>query len=166
MIPDVAAATRTLENVTASPFVPAEFSPPTNLVADDFHLEPLGPQHNEADHVAWTSSIEHIRATPGFSDGNWPPVNGMTLDANLSDLRRHADDFAARRGFTFTVLDPVDGEVIGCVYLYPAAADDHDVTVQSWVRASRAELDIPLADTIATWLAAAWPWSRVDRAGR
>ena len=152
--------------MTGRPFVPADFSPPTALATDDFRLEPLGPQHNEADHAAWMSSIEHIRATPGYPDGNWPPVEGMTLDANLSDLRSHADDFAARKGFTFTVLDPADGDVIGCVYLYPAAADDQDVTVQSWVRVSRAELDVPVADAVAAWLDAAWPWPRVDRAGR
>ncbi|WP_245607129.1 GNAT family N-acetyltransferase [Pseudonocardia spinosispora] len=154
----------TFQTVASSPFVPADFSPPTTLTTDDFRLEPLGPRHNEDDHRAWSSSIEHIRATPGFPDGSWPPVDGMTLEANLSDLRRHADDFAARRGFTFTVLDPGDGDVIGCVYLYPAV--DHDVTVQSWVRASRAELDVPLADAIAGWLTAQWPWRRVDRAGR
>ncbi|MBB6377418.1 hypothetical protein BKA01_004676 [Pseudonocardia eucalypti] len=38
--------------------------------------------------------------------------------------------------------------------------------MQSWVRASRAELDATLADAVATWLAADWPRSWVDRAGR
>ena len=147
-------------------FVPVDFNPPTALVTDQFRLEPLGPQHNDADHAAWTSSIEHIRATPGYPDGRWPPLNGMSLEANLSDLRRHAADFAERRGFTFTVLDPVAGDVIGCVYLYPTTSADHDVTVQSWVRADRAELDVPLADAVAGWLAADWPWEHVDRCGR
>ena len=32
----------------------------------------------------------------------------MTLEENLADLRRHADDFTWRAGFTFTVLDPDD----------------------------------------------------------
>lgn len=112
------------------------------------------------------SSIEHIRSTPGFPDGNWPPLAGMTLDKNLSDLQHHADDFAQRRGFTFTVLDPSDNDVIGCVYLYPSATDDWDVTVQSWVRANRSELDQPLADALASWLSSDWPWQRVDRCGR
>ncbi|HEU4568725.1 MAG TPA: hypothetical protein VFR99_11880 [Marmoricola sp.] len=133
---------------------------------DQFRLEPLGPQHNESDHAAWTSSIEHIRSTPGYPDGNWPPPDGMTLERNLADLRRHADDFAHRRGFTFTVLDPVGRDVIGCVYVYPSPSDDWDVTVQSWVRADRAELDVPLADAVARWLATDWPWTRVDRCGR
>ena len=152
--------------MTGALFVPADFTPPTSLDTDQFRLEPLGPQHNEADHAAWMSSIDHIRATPGYADGDWPPVEGMTLDANLSDLRGHADDFAARRGFTFTVLDPDDGDVIGCVYLYPAATDDEDVTAKSWVRASRAKLDVPLADAVVAWLDAVWPWARVNRAGR
>jgi hypothetical protein len=29
-------------------------------------LEPLGPEHNEQDYDAWTSSMEHIAETPGF----------------------------------------------------------------------------------------------------
>ncbi|HEY3926177.1 MAG TPA: hypothetical protein VGL75_16565 [Acidothermaceae bacterium] len=152
--------------MTADEFVPADFTPPTSLVAVQFRLEPLGPQHNEADYAAWMSSIEHIRSTPGFPDGNWPPLAGMTLDKNLSDLQHHADDFAQRRGFTFTVLDPSDNDVIGCVYLYPSATDDWDVTVQSWVRANRSELDQPLADALASWLSSDWPWQRVDRCGR
>jgi hypothetical protein len=147
-------------------FVPVGFEPPRSLVTDRFRLESLGPQHNAADHAAWMSSIEHIRATPGFPDGTWPPLNGMSLEANLADLRRHAADFAAGAGFTFTVLDPADSEVIGCVYLYPTASADYDVTVQSWVRADRAELDAPLADAVDAWLASKWPWERVDRCGR
>lgn len=147
-------------------FVPLGFAPPTTLVTDRFRLEPLGPQHNEKDHAAWTSSIEHIRSTPGYPDGDWPPLDGMTLEENLADLRRHADDFARRAGFTFTVLDPRDDDVIGCVYLYPSRAPEWDVEVQSWVRADRAELDGALADAVAGWLAADWPWTRVDRCGR
>ena len=152
--------------MTADQFVPVDFEPPTSLETDQSRLEPLGPQHNEADLAAWTSSIEHIRSTPGFPDGSWPPLNGMTLEENLSDLRRHADDFTRRAGFTFTVLDPTDNEVIGCVYLYPTASAAWDVTVQSWVRADRSELDVPLANAVAGWLASDWPWARVDRCGR
>ena len=81
---------------------------------DHFLLEPLGPEHNEDDHEAWSSSIEHIRATPGFLDSRWP--HPMTLDENRADLERHARDFAQRSGFTYTVLDPADRDVIGCVY--------------------------------------------------
>lgn len=111
----------------------------------------IGGVQSEARHPG----IEHIRATPAYPDGSWPPVNGMSLEANLADLRRHAADFAASKGFTFTVLDPADGDVIGCVYLYPTASADCDVTAQSWVRAeNRAGLDAPVADAVDAWLAA------------
>jgi hypothetical protein len=125
----------TVPDMTSDEFVPIDFKPPTSLATDQFHLEPLGPQHNQADHAAWMSSIEHIRSTPGYANGRWPPLSGMTLEQNLADLRRHADDFAAGAGFTFTVLDPGDSDVIGCVYLYPSASQEYDVTVRSWVRA-------------------------------
>ena len=95
-----------------------------------------------------------------------PPADGMTLEQNLADLRRHAEHFTQRVGFTFTVLDPGDNDVIGCVYLYPSNSEEWDVTVQSWVRADRSDLDGPLADAVASWLAAEWPWRRVDRCGR
>jgi len=146
-------------------FVPAGFIAPRSLATDRFRLEPLGPRHNDADHAAWMSSIQHVRATVGFPDGGWPPEDGMTLEENLADLTRHARDFETGRGFTFTVLDPVDDDVIGCVYLYPAA-DEHDVEVQSWVRADRADLDVPLADAVAHWIATDWPWRHPDRMGR
>lgn len=152
--------------VVTDAFVPADFDPPTLLETDGFRLELLGPRHNESDHAAWTSSIEHIRSTPGYPDGGWPPLEGMSLAENLDDLTRHAADFEARRGFTFTVLDAGDREVIGCVYLYPSASSEHDVEVQTWVTAARADLDQVLADAVAAWLSHAWPWERPDRLGR
>lgn len=144
-----------------APFVPFDFEPPTSLITEHFRLEPLGPQHNESDHRAWTSSIEHIRSTPGYPDGRWPPVGGMTPEENQSDLERHAADFVARKGFTFTVMDSDGGEVIGCVYMYPSKDTAYDVHIQSWVSADRAQLDVPLADAVAEWVGDVWPWKRV-----
>lgn len=147
-------------------FVPMEFDPPTQLVTDQFRLEPLGPQHNEADLAAWTSSVAHIRSTPGYPDGNWPPVDGMTLERNLQDLTRHAADFEKRTGFTFSVLQPDGSDVIGCVYIYPTTEPGYQAEVQSWVRADHAKLDSVLADAVAAWLDSDWPWERVYRHGR
>ncbi|MFB9073209.1 GNAT family N-acetyltransferase [Citricoccus parietis] len=112
------------------------------------------------------SSVEHIRSTPGYPDGNWPPPEGYSLERNLKDLERHAADFPAKKGFTYTVLDPADGDVIGCVYLYPPDREGFDVSVQSWVRASHAHLDGQLAEAVVEWIAADWPWKRPDRYGR
>ena len=144
------------------PFVPDDFQPPLELAGDGFLLEPLGPQHNEDDYDAWSSSIEHIRATPGYADGRWP--RPMTLEENRADLERHARDFAARSGFTYTVLDPSDRGVIGCVYIYPDKKGAHDATVQSWVRATRADRDAALRELVSGWLGEVWPFERIDYA--
>jgi len=141
-------------------FVPPDFAVPSSLETPQFRLEPLGPQHNDADYAAWTSSIEHIRSTPGYPDGNWP--DDRPIADNLRDLRRHADDFAHRRGFTYTVLDPATADVIGCVYIYPSADDPRRAAVQSWVRASRSELDVPLWHAVSAWLEAVWPFPDVS----
>ena len=148
----------------ATSFVPDGFDPPTRLDGDGFWLEPLGPEHNEADHAAWTSSIEHIRATPGFPQGEWP--HEMPLAANLEDLVEHADDFRERRGFTYTVRSQGDGDVIGCVYIYPDADGATEAHVSSWMRASHAELDVPLVDAVTAWLARDWPFGHVRYAAR
>src|SRR5216684_7877357 len=94
-------------------FVPVDFAVPEGLTAEEFRLEPLGPRHNAADYAAWTASIAHIQATPGFAGKAWP--HEMSLAENLRDLERHAQDFAERRGFTYTVLSTGTGEVTGCV---------------------------------------------------
>lgn len=129
-------------------FVPDDFEVPVNLAGPGFRLEPLGPEHNDSDHRAWVSSIEHIRATPGFPWGSWPPPGGLSLNENLRDLEQHADDFSRRVGFTYTVLDNED-RVIGCVYMYPSGPDPEVTNVRSWGTASRAELDTVLHQAVS-----------------
>lgn len=145
-------------------FVPADFVPPARLDHECFHLRPLGVDHNESDYAAWTSSMDHIHATPGFEGSAWPVP--MTLEENRGDLGRHAADFAARTGFTYTVLTP-DGEtVIGCVYIYPTEDGTHAAKVRSWVRATDADLDPVLHHVVSAWLETDWPFVRVDYAAR
>jgi hypothetical protein len=140
-------------------FVPTGFDPPTRLTVAEFRLEPLGPEHNERDYAAWSSSMDHIRRSPGYGKGgNWP--RQMSLDENRADLERHARDFFDRAGFTFTVLNRSD-EVVGCVYVYPADDGVHDARVLSWVRESEAQHDGAFRRGIADWLSSdAWPFTR------
>ena len=145
-------------------FVPPDFAVPPRLETSEFVLEPLGPEHNELDYDAWTSSMEHIAATPGFTDSSWP--REMTRDENRADLQRHADDFRTRRGFTYTVLDPASRDVIGCVYIYPVSGSDYDACALSWVRGSHAHLDIPLWRAVSEWLESDWPFAGVEYAPR
>jgi hypothetical protein len=146
-------------------FVPDDFDPPRGLSEARFRLEPLGPQHNDADYVAWTSSMAHIRDTPGFTTGRWP--REMTLDQNRDDLLRHERDFETRTGFTYTVLAG-EADVVGCVYIYPPVPHPEPgaAHVDSWVRADRAELDAPLYRAVSDWLDRDWPFRRVDYPAR
>ena len=144
-------------------FVPDDFVVPLGLLGEGFWLEPLGPRHNEGDYRAWTSSMSHIWATPGFADWTWP--REMTLAENLGDLERHAADFAARSGFTYTVRAAGSDEIIGCVYIYPLA-DGQGADVRSWVSAGRASLDVALYEAVLGWLRSAWPFATVRYAPR
>ncbi|HEY1698877.1 MAG TPA: N-acetyltransferase [Trebonia sp.] len=146
-------------------FVSADFGVPSGLSTELFVLEPLGARHNESDLAAWSSSIEHIQATPGLVGWGWP-TRVYTLAENESDLVRHAADFAERKGFTYTVLDPATREVIGCLYLYPSRRDGFDVHARSWVRADRASLDKSLYDAVTRWLAESWPFRNPEYAQR
>jgi RimJ/RimL family protein N-acetyltransferase len=145
-------------------FVPSDFEVPLGLETSEFVLEPLGPEHNEHDYDAWTSSMEHIAETPGYPDGSWP--REMTLNESRADLQRHADDFRNRKGFTYTVLDPASRDVIGCVYIYPLPDSDYDACALSWVRKSHAQLDTPLWHAVSEWLESDWPFATFEYAPR
>lgn len=143
---------------SAMSFVPDDFDPPLTLEGPGFHLEPLGPVHNERDHAAWMSSVDHINATPGFGHADWDdwPVP-MSLEKNLEDMVMHARHFEERRGFTYSVLDGDD--VIGCLYIYPTKHEGHDADVASWVTASRASMDVVVWRAISDWLGEVWPFT-------
>lgn len=143
------------------PFVSDEFSVPVGFEGPGFHLEPLGPEHNERDHEAWTSSMDHIHSTPG-DWGDWP--HPMTLEENMADMEMHAHEFANREAFTYSVLDGDD--VIGCVYIYPDQQEGSDAHVSSWVRKSRAEMDAVVFRAVRAWLESEWPFETFRYAER
>ena len=153
----------TLGWLVTAPLVPDEFEVPVRFEAALFVLEPLGPEHNERDHEAWSSSIDHIHATPGFTGRRWPQP--MSLDENLADLEAHRTDFDSRAGFAYTVLDPQTDEVIGCVYVDPDRAQAGGATVRSWVRVTHADLDQPLREAVGDWLERDWPFASVRSPG-
>jgi hypothetical protein len=90
----------------------------------------------------------------------------MTLEENLADLRRHAQDFAQRSGFTYTVIEAGSGRVIGCVYIYPSREQTGVTDVRSWVRTDRADLDPVLHEAVSAWLTTDWPFTAVAYAAR
>lgn len=142
-----------------TPFVPHDFEAPASFTGPGFQLEPLGPAHNERDYAAWTGSIDHIRATPGFPDpdDDWPYP--MSLDDNMRDMEMHARHFDEKRGFTYSILN--DDVVFGCVYIYPSRGVEGAASVSSWVTEDRAEMDRVVYDCLLAWLAD-WPFEAVE----
>jgi hypothetical protein len=146
------------------------FGPPRELRAAHFRLEPLGPQHNERDHPAWMSSIDHIHSTPGFTAADWAgdawPF-AMSRDDNLADLVKHAEEFESGEAFAYTVLDPETDDVIGCAYVDPDDTGAADAMCRCWVRASHSNLDGPLYVALVRWFEGPqWPFTTVRFPGR
>jgi hypothetical protein len=79
----------------------------------------------------------------------------MTLEENLADLERHADDFVNRTGFTYSILD--GDEVIGCLYIYPSKGEQGNAMVRSWVTETRSHMDATVWRDVSAWLAGIWP---------
>jgi hypothetical protein len=147
------------------PLVPADFTVPAGLATELFTLELLDLRHNESDYAAWTSSVAHIKATPGFGGRTWLDLD-LSLADNAADIGTHVAQFADRTRFAYTVLDPGSAEVIGCLYIGSSDRDGHDADVRSWTRGDRAHLDRPLYDAVSRWLSDAWPFRHPDYAAR
>jgi hypothetical protein len=90
----------------------------------------------------------------------------MTLEENLTDLQRHAEDFAQRSGFTYTVLARPSDRVIGRVYIYPSGSADGAAEVRSWSGKTRPILTSPVHDAVSAWLTNAWPFTAIRYAPR
>lgn len=103
-------------------FYPDDAPVPVELRADDFLLRPLRAADASLDFEAVMATQEALRRDNG---GRWPRPD-FTLEENVADLHGHAADFGARRGFTYTVMDPTETRCLGCVYIYPPEDDGEE----------------------------------------
>jgi hypothetical protein len=67
------------------------------------------------DHEAVLSSASYLRS---WSDSDWPAA-GFPLTENRRELAWHDEEHAARIAFTYSVLDPEEQHVLGCIYVRP-----------------------------------------------
>ena len=143
----------------AMTFYPDDAPVPTELRTAEFLLRPLRAADVDLDYEAVMTTQEALRRGSG---GTWPRPD-FTLEENLADLQGHEADFRARRGFTYTIMDPNETRCLGCVYAYPPEDDgdgrdrEYDAVVWFWVRP-----DCVAADLDRRLLAALVPWLRSD----
>jgi len=155
-------------SVTASPrptpFVPTDFAVPATLETSEFRLRMLTVHDVVRDFDAVMSSVEHCKTVwPG---GRWP--EGLTLEQNLIDLGWHQKEFQTRRSFAYTVVNPSESMVLGCVYVEPTRKRGFDAEVYLWVRQSELAggLEDRLHAAVEAWIAKAWPFEVAAFPGR
>ena len=144
------------------PFSTSILPVPMGLRTADCVLQPLRASDVERDYEAVMASQEPLRHRTG---GRWPRAD-FTLAENLTDLEEHEADFAAHRGFTYTVLDPSATRCLGCVYAYPLDTDAEDTAeaaVWFWVRPEcvAAGIDQRLLAALIPWLRDDFAFTRV-----
>ena len=146
-------------------FYPDDAPVPAGLRSDELVLRPLRATDVELDYEAVMATQEDLRRGSG---GAWPRPD-FTLEENLADLQGHEADFLARRGFTYTVMDPTETRCLGCVYAYPPYDDgdgrdrDYEALVWFWVRPDRVadDLDRRLLTALVPWLQSDFAFARV-----
>lgn len=105
--------------------VPDEFAVPERLEDERFTLRMLAVTDVVKDFAAINQRV--------LADGTPDPWSETSFLQNLAGLGWHETEFRIRRSFSYTVVSPDESEVIGCVYFYPPADDEHDVDVRMWV---------------------------------
>ena len=143
---------------------------PDGLRTGAFVLRPITADDAPADHAAVMESRDFLRT---WEQSTWP-TDDFTVEENRTDLvgleQRHRDGIA----FTYTVVDPVTDECLGCIYLFSTTArflavseitpigtanwTDYAAVTYFWVRASRLaeHLDRRLLEALRGWLATDW----------
>ena len=147
-----------------APFVPAGFVVPERLETAEFRLRMLTVRDVIADYEAVTTSAAHLKTV--FPGGGWP--DGLTLEQNLIDLGWHQKEFQRRSSFAYTVVDPSERRVLGCVYIDPTRQPGCDAEATLWARQSELAtgLETRLVTAVRDWLARLWPFQRVAYPGR
>ncbi len=155
-------------------FYPENALVPELLKSDEFLVRPLRATDVELDYDAVISSRAELWLRNG---GRWPR-EGFTLEENLIDLVRHEREHLERTAFTYTVMNPMETECLGCIYIMPLESlpqsveesaeafveiGDYEAWSTFWVRQSRLadNLDQRLLHELLVWFNTDWAFTRV-----
>jgi hypothetical protein len=147
----------------AAPFVPEEFIVP-ELETKEFRLRTLTVNDVVKDYDAVMTSVDHLKTI--WPDSTWP--EGLTFEQDLIDLGWHQKEFQMRKSFAYTVVNPSESLVLGCVYINPTRKRGHDAVVYLWARQSELAggLETRLFGSVKEWIAKEWPFKKVAFPGR
>lgn len=150
-------------------------APADGFDGDGFIVRPLVPSDVVLDHDAVMSSREflyHWEQEPPY------PPEDFSVEDNLGDLEQMDGEHRDRTRYTYTVMNPDESQVLGCIYLLPnddrmyrtAEVTSHDgtdlstvdATVAFWVRVSTWDngFERTLLDAVLGWLRDGWALER------
>ncbi|WP_417216211.1 N-acetyltransferase [Arthrobacter sp.] len=147
---------------------------PAGLRTAEFVLRPITADDAALDHAAVMESRSYLRL---WEQSSWPE-DDFTVEANREDLVDLEQRHAARRAYTYTLLDPGESRCLGCVYLFPPTATflarstvsplarstwaEQEAVVYFWTRSSAMDsgLDARLLERLRGWLAGDWGLTR------
>ena len=139
---------------------------------DNFTFRPLTSNYTEMDFDALMATKTVLRQ---WSNSPWPK-DDFTLEANRADLQRHDDEFRNHEAYAYTVLNPQESRVEGCVYLNPLRQllnrfdPSEEITRQVapeeahmgfWIRGDRLADEGLLLGDILDWLDTHWQFPQV-----
>ena len=134
-VPDVASAIPTRKIRSANEVGDCRLPKIVNL--GSYHLEILSPKYAEEDYAAVTESTTVLIGL--FRDA-WP--KGITYRENLSDLRRHQDEFDRDEAYSWVVRSTATDEYLGCAYYRPDKLPQNLSHVYTWVRDRPDRIDL------------------------
>ena len=142
-----------------------------------FVFRPLSPEYTELDYDAFMASKLELRK---WSNGTWPR-DDFTLDENRADLQRHYEEFQTGKAYAYTVLNPQESRVEGCLYIDPLTrliervekrhGATRDLTTDVipneahlcfWIRRDRLADEALLFREVHKWLQDAWRFPQVS----
>jgi hypothetical protein len=123
------------------------------------HLRPIRAQDVDIDYPAVMGSRDRLWRKYGDT-WRWPPES-MTHEQDRQDLARHEAEMAAGEAFNYAILDRLETELLGCIYIDPPGVESpsgSEAVVSWWLvdRMVGSELDASLPTFVPRWLADTW----------
>jgi len=148
-------------------WLPRDFNHPLHVdVPGGYHLRPIRGTDAPIDYPTVMGSRERLWSIFGEAWG-WPGA-GITYEANLADLERHAAEADAHESFNYVLLNDDETVELGCVYIDPPEKAGADAEISWWVvdDAVGGAVERAVDALVPRWIADDWPFVRPRLIGR
>jgi hypothetical protein len=140
--------------------VPEHFHVPDQVALPTIKLLKVDPAYAEQDYQALMAARLQIRQALG---SDWPADN-LTLAENKASLVNDLNAFNQRTNFTYHLLDPASGQLIGCLYISQSGSAQYQATVYYWLIPEfyQSSAHPAIRAALTQWISSSWPFSTVD----